>query len=176
MRLEPSEEFMYRRMDLKDYLLMMIPVIGLVSSVGFFFLASPSAQMMGIAAIAAGLTGIIICGTGLVWLKQRIMPLSGCFLEIRSDSFAAVQPYKDSQYESCRIYYKDVETLVKARAGKGFYIGILKEGESVIQGGQDNRKTMFISPFGYSREEMEKIYGVLKERVLQTAKVYEYAA
>ena len=44
----------------------------------------------------------------------------------------------------------------------------------MIQGSQKNRRTMFISPFGYSREEIEKIYEVLKERVLQTAAVYEY--
>ena len=45
----------------------------------------------------------------------------------------------------------------------------------MIQGSQGIRRTMFISPFGYSREEIEKIYEVLKERVLQTAAVYEYA-
>ena len=65
--------------------------------------------------------------------------------------------------------------MIKAKRGKGFYIRILEAGESVIQGSQEDRKTMFISPFGYSREEMEKIYEVLKGRVLQTAKVYEYA-
>ncbi|MBE7723985.1 MAG: hypothetical protein E7244_05930 [Enterocloster citroniae] len=178
MRLEPTEESMYRRMDLKDHLMILIPVMGLVVSLGFFFLASPSAQIMGLGAVIAGLAGLGTCGGGFVWLKKRIMPLSGCFLEIRTDSFAAVQPYKDSKYESCRIYYKEVEMLVKERAGKGFYIKIMQTGESVIQGSQENQenpRTIFVSPFGYSREEMEKVYEVLKERVLQTAKVYEYA-
>lgn len=175
MRLEPLEESMYRRMDLKDHLLTLIPVMGLVVSLGVFLLASPSACVMGIGAITAASIGLFICGGGCLWLKQRIMPLTGCFLEIRTDSFAAVQPYKDSRYESCRIYYKDVETLIKAKAGQGFYLKISDMGESVIQGDQENRRTMFISPFGYSGEGMEKIYEILKERVLQTAEVYEYA-
>ena len=64
--------------------------------------------------------------------------------------------------------------MVKTKNGAGFYIRILQSGESMIQGSQKNRRTMFISPFGYSREEIEKIYEVLKERVLQTAAVYEY--
>ena len=165
---------MYHRMDVKDRLLMLIPVMGLVVSLGIFLLTSPSAYGMGIGAITAGLAGMGACGGSFFWLKRRIMPLTGCFLEIRTDSFAAVQPYKDSRYESCRIYYKEVETLIKTKRGKGFYIRILEAGESVIQGSQEERKTMFISPFGYSREEMEMVYEVLKERVLQTAKVYEY--
>lgn len=174
MRLEPSEESMYRRMDLKDHFLILIPVMGLMASLGFFFMASPSKYLIGIVAIIAGAVGLGTSLGGYLWLKQRIMPLSGCFLEIRGDSFVTVQPYKDSQYESCRIYYKEVETLVKTKNGAGFYIRILQSGESMIQGSQKNRRTMFISPFGYSREEIEKIYEVLKERILQTAAVYEY--
>lgn len=166
---------MYRRMDLKDHFLTLIPVMGLLASLGFFFLGYPSAQTMGLGAVTVGVAGLGACGRGFIWLKQRIMPLTGCFLEIRTDSFAVVQPYKDSQYESCRIYYKEVETLVKGKAGKGLYIRILEKGESVIQGSQGNRRTMFVSQFGYTREEMEVIYEVLKKRVLQTAKVYEYS-
>lgn len=166
---------MYRRMDLKDRFMMLIPVMGLVASLGLFFLASPSAQAMGLGAVTAGVAGVCVCVGSFIWLKQRIMPLTGCFLEIRTDSFAAVQPYKDSRYESCRIYYKEVETLVKEKAGKGFYIRIMQTGESVIQGSQENRRTLFVSPFGYSREELEKVYEVLKERVSQTAEVYDYA-
>ncbi len=44
----------------------------------------------------------------------------------------------------------------------------------MIQGSQKTERTMHISPFGYSEEEIETIYEVLKERVLQTAAVYEY--
>lgn len=165
---------MYRRMDLKDHLMILIPAMGLVVSLGFFFLASPSTQIMGLGAVTAGLVGLGICGGGFVWLKRGIMPLTGCFLEIRTDNFAALQPYRDSQYESCRIYYKEVEMLVKEKAGKGFYIRIMQTGKSVIQGSREDRRTIFVSPFGYSREEMEKVYEVLKERVLQTAEVYEY--
>ena len=174
MRLEPSEKSMYRRMDLKDHLLKLILIMGLMASLGFFLLANPSSQVIGLGAIIAGLAGMVGCGGGFLWLKQRIMPLAGCFLEIRKDSFVAVQPYKDNQYESCRIYYKEIESLIKEKAGSGFYIRILQPGESVIKGSQEKRRAMHISPFGYSEEEIEKIYEVLKERVLQTAKIYEY--
>ena len=112
MRLEPSEEAMYRRMDLKDHLLIVILIMGFIASLSFFLLANPNSQ--------------------------------------------------------------EIELLIKDKAGSGFYIRILQPGESVIKGSQDKRRTMHISRFGYSEEEIETIYEVLKERVLQTATVYEY--
>ena len=103
MRLEPSEESMYRRMDLKDHFLILIPVMGLMASLGFFFMASPSKYLIGIVAIIAGAVGLGTSLGGYLWLKQRIMPLSGCFLEIRGDSFVTVQPYKASMSPAASI-------------------------------------------------------------------------
>ena len=98
-------------------------------------------------------------------MKQRIMPLTGCSLEIRGDSFVTVQPYKDNQYESCRIYYKEVETLVKTKNGVDLYqnFAVRREHDS---GEPENRGERCLSvrsdiPEGGDR----KIYEVLKERV-----------
>lgn len=175
MRLEPTEESMYRRMDLKDQMLMMIPVFGILASLGLFFLASPSMFVPGLVMLVAAISGM--CGSIGIYsrIKRRIMPLTGCFLEIQTTCFVAVQPYRDNRYESCRIYYNDVIELIRGAGNKGFYIRISERGESVIQDEVNHeRRVLFISPFGYSKDGVEEIYEVLKKRVPGTADIYEY--
>lgn len=174
MRLELTEESMYRRMDLKDYTLMMILLSGITASLGLILLSYQTMLVPGAAMLAASFIGICGCMRGYIWLKHKIMPVTGCFLEIQTACFVAVQPYWDSRYESCRIYYKDVEEVVRGAKNKGFYIRVSQTGESVIQGNQNvERKIMFISAFGYSKEGIEKIYEMLKARIPKTAGFYE---
>jgi len=59
MRLEPSEEAMYRRMDLKDHLLIVILIMGFIASLSFFLLANPNSQVIGLGAIISSLAGIL---------------------------------------------------------------------------------------------------------------------
>lgn len=175
MRLEPSEEFMYRRMDQKDQMRIMIPVFGIMFSLGFLLLSSPATVMTGVAVLIGSVIGIGGCIGLYVWLKRRIMPLVGCYLEIQTTCFVAVQPFLDSQYESCKIYYKDVEAVVKERKNKGFYLKIKESGESTIRGkGSDMRRILFISPFGYSKEGIGEMYEIFKKRVSEKTNIYEY--
>ena len=58
MRLEPSEEAMYRRMDLKDHLLIVILIMGFIASLSFFLLANPNSQVIGLGAIISSLAGM----------------------------------------------------------------------------------------------------------------------
>lgn len=174
MRLEPTEESMYRRMDLKDQMLMMIPVFGILASLGLFLLASPAMFVPGLVMLAAAISGM--CGSMGMYsrIKRRIMPLAGCFLEIQTNCFVAVQPYRDNRYESCRVYYHDVTELIRGAGNKGFYIRISEQGESVIQDEADHeRRVLFINPFGYSKDGVEEIYAVLKKRVPGTTDIYE---
>ena len=122
MRLEPSEESMYRRMGFKGSFSDTDSSYGAYGLPGLFFMASPSKYLIGIVAIIAGAVGLGTSLGGYLWLKQRIMPLSGCFFgKYEAIAFVTVQPYKDSQYESCRIYYKEVETLVKTKMERDLY-------------------------------------------------------
>lgn len=85
------------------------------------------------------------------------MPLVECFLELQSDCFVAVQPFRDGVYESCRIYFDEIENLIKGRKGKGFYIRISGEGRSVIRGNVWSR-VIYISSLGYSEDDIRVLY------------------
>ena len=177
MRLEPSEEPMYRRMDQKERALFMIPISGIGASAGLFLIAARFP-------VAAGASVIVGSVLGMVWsvmrykkLKRLIMPLKGCFLEIQTSCFVAVQPWKDGQYESCRVYFGEIEGLVKGAKTGGFYLRTLKQGQSTIQGGgKEPRSLFYVSPFGYRKEEIQALYQTIKERLQETAKVFEYEA
>ena len=48
-------------------------------------------------------------------------------------------------------------------------------GESEIRGSGENRRCLFyVSPFGYPEEKMQAVYQTIKERLPETAEIYEY--
>ena len=94
MRFEPSEEAMYRRMDQKERILYLIAACGLIGS--FVFLLGVINQNW---YVAGGAVCFAVCFIAvMVWryraLGQRIMPLTGCFLEVRQDCLLVRQPQR----------------------------------------------------------------------------------
>lgn len=175
MRLEPSAEFMYRRMDQKDRVQILIPVCGIFASLGFFVTAFPKLYLSGISMIIGFLAAMLLCLGLYRNLKRKIMPVSGCFLEIQSKCFVVAQPYLDNTYETCRVYYDEIENLVRMKNGNGFYLKVNGEGKSIIKGKQKGkRRTMLIRSSGYSKENMDAFYKTIAARLPDTARVYEY--
>ena len=162
MRLEPSEEFMYRRMDWKERLLLLFPLLGIGASVGLLLIAGGK-QVLGIGVTGGGLCLMIGVWIGYLELKKRIMPLNQCFLEIQSDCFVAVQPFRDGEYETCKIYFDEIESVIEGKRGKGFYIRISGDGKSVVQR-KERGRVMFVSSKGYEREKFGVIHEKIKER------------
>ena len=76
--------------------------------------------------------GIAAGALAVIWvvyreIQRRIMPLVNCFLEVQGDCFVAVQPFRDGEYESCRIYFEEIEGLIEGKRGKGFYVWVSGE-------------------------------------------------
>ncbi len=92
------------------------------------------------------------------------MPLVNCFLEVQSDCFVAVQPFRDGEYESCRIYFEEIEGLIEGKRGKGFYVRVSGEGRSVVQR-KERGRVMFVSSEGYEGERFEEIYERIRSKV-----------
>ena len=82
-----------------------------------------------------------------------------------------VQPFRDGVYESCRIYFDEIESLIEGRRGKGFYIRISGDGKSVVQR-KERGRVMFVSSDGYDRKKFGVIYEKIKEEM--SKKVREY--
>ena len=163
MRLEPSEEMMYRRMDWKERLLLLFPLLGILASVGLLLIGSGRWRIWGVVVV-----GIAAGAMAVLWvvyreIQRRIMPLVNCFLEVQGDCFVAVQPFRDGEYESCRIYFEEIEGLIEGKRGKGFYVRVSGEGRSVIRGNVWSR-VIYISSLGYSGEEIKSLYNKIGEK------------
>lgn len=175
MRVELAEEAMYRRMDQKDRMITFVPICGIIAFFGVFLMAAGYEMKVCVPVITAAILGAGGFGSCFWKQKRLIMPISRCFLEIEGSCFSFVQPFIDGKYESGRVYLGEVECLIQNKKADGFYLQIRTEGRSRIQGGTEEKRTvMYISSFGYSRENMAAIYERLKSQVIRTANVYEY--
>lgn len=157
---------MYRRMDWKERLLLLFPLLGILMSVGLLMAASGRWRVYGVIVV-----GLAVCAMIMVWvvyrgIQRRIMPIANCFLEIQRDCFVAVQPFRDGEYESCRIYFEEIEGVIEGKKGKGFYVRISGEGKSVVQR-KERGRVMFVSSEGYERKKFEIVYGRIRKNVSQ---------
>ena len=164
MRLEPSEEMMYRRMDWKERLLLLFPLLGILVSVGLLMIGAGHWRVYGMIVV-----GLAVCAMIMVWvvyrgIQRRIMPIANCFLEVQRDCFVAVQPFQDGEYESCRIYFEEIEGLIEGKRGKGFYVRISGEGRSVVQR-KERGRVMFVSSEGYDGERFKMMYEKIRKKL-----------
>lgn len=174
MRIELAEEAMYRRMDQKDRMILLIPICGMIAFLGLILIAAGYEIKVCLPVIGIAILGAGGCGICSQRLNRLIMPVSRCFLEIEGTCFSVVQP-SDGTYESGQIYLEEVECLIRDKKTNGFYLQLKPEGRSVIQSGSGKNQTCFyIRAFGYSQETMDEVYGRLKERLSGTARIYQY--
>lgn len=174
MRFEPSEEAMYRRMDQKERILYLIAACGLIGSLVFLLCVINQNWY-----VAGGAVCFAVCFIAvMVWryraLGQRIMPLTGCFLEVRQDCLLVRQPQWQERYETCQIFLSEIEQIVWSSRKDGFYVQFHDKGKSlVLLRGKQSGPIFHIRPFGYRKEEMESVYQAIKERLPASASVFE---
>ena len=173
MRLEPSEEMMYRRMDWKERLLLLFPLLRILASVGVLMIGSGRWRICGIVIVGMAAGAFVVVWVVYQGIQRQIMPIANCFLEVQRDCFVAVQPFRDGEYESCRIYFEEIEGLVEGKKGKGFYVRISEEGRSVVQRNERGR-VMFVSSEGYDEEKFGVMYGKIMGRVSDMIGVYKF--
>ena len=125
--------------------------------------------------IGLGTLGAVVFGV-LFWKwKRLIMPVSRCFLELEGTCFSIVQPLKNGTYESGRIYMEEVECLIQGKQSGDFYFQVRQGGRSKIKDSSGKECTVLhIRPFGYSREIIDELYERIKEKLIDTAEIYEY--
>lgn len=174
MRLEPSEEAMYQRMDRKDRILYLIPFSGSIGSVIFLLCRVNHMQNLSISFFAIVFVLILFLAVQYCKLNRQIMPLSDCFLEIQKECLFVRQPEQQDRYESCQIYFKEIESLIWNRGKDGFFIRFHENGKSQVFCNGKQMGTIFhVRIFGYGEEEMKSVYQMVKERLPVSAKVYE---
>ncbi len=171
MRLEPSEEMMYRRMDWKERLLLLFPLLGILASVGLLMIGSGRWRGYGVVVVGLAVGALMVIWVVYRGIQRRIMPIVNCFLEVQRDCFVAVQPFRDGEYESCRIYFEEIEGMIEGKKGKGFYVRISGEGRSVVQR-KERGRVIFVSSEGYDRGKFGVLYEKIEEKVSREIKEY----
>ena len=94
MRLEPSEEMMYRRMDWKERRLLLFPLLGILVSVGVLMIGAGRWRVYGVVVVGLAVGALMVVWVVYRGIQRRIMPLANCFLEVQRDCFVAVQPFQ----------------------------------------------------------------------------------
>lgn len=128
---------------------------------------------------AAGLAALFLTGATLMFIlyqreKRRIMPVNGCFLELRKQMAVFHQPGRNGAYESGQILYEEIERVVQDNRENGFFIKLQAGGNSMVQMGHGTGGVVFyVSGFGYAKEDMEQFYQAFKKKLPETVLVYE---
>ena len=169
MRLEPSEEMMYRRMDWKERLLLLFRLVGILTSVGLVRRGSGRGRGSGVGIVGLAAGAFVVVWVVYQGIQRQIMPIANCFLEVQRDCFVAVQPFRDGEYESCRIYFEEIEGLIEGK--KGFYVRISGEGRSVVQR-KERGRVMFVSSEGYDGKKFGVMCEKIKRRIQMEEKMY----
>ena len=61
-------------------------------------------------------------------ISRRIMESEYCYMELEPDSLAVCQPEKNGRYESCRIFYPEIDKIVEgSRRGIPEFYVVLRE-------------------------------------------------
>ena len=174
MRFEPSEEAMYRLMDRKDRVLFFISLFGMAGC-GIVLMSALGRNWQGsLAAMLLTVTVLAVLGIWYRSLYQRILPLSGCYLEIQGDYFAVCQPDRKKRYTTARLYFDEIVTLIRERNG-GFFICVKDQAEKsrAYCGKVLFTPWFLVEAFGYGKGEIEAVYQEIKKRISSQAEVYE---
>lgn len=170
MRLLAKDEDIYKLMDLRDGYLCCGGFCLIATAVSIHFLMQGLSWERVYFLTAFGLGGILLFF--LAWKNsRRIMEAECCYMELDGESLAVYQPEQNGQYESCRIFYDEVEKIVEG-SRKGipeFYVVIdpSEERESFIllDGEEQKRKIFCVHSLGYGNQEFKKFYRRLRWEV-----------
>lgn len=170
MRLLAKDEDIYKLMDLRDGYLCGGGFCLIATAVSIHFLMRGLSWERVYFLTAFGLGGILLFFHA--WKNsKRIMEAECCYMELDGESLAVYQPEQNGQYESCRIFYDEVEKIVEG-SRKGipeFYVVIdsSKERESFIllDDEEQKRKIFCVRSLGYGNQEFKKFYRRLRWEV-----------
>lgn len=181
MRLMATEDDVYRLMDLKDrYLLGSILGCALIGISVYLLAAGKWYWDIGYL-FAASCLGVI-CFIRKIWkIKRKIMGAGNCYLELEKDCLVVCQPEKNGHYESCRIFYEEIEKIVEgSRRGIPEFYVVIKAGEEeqqsfiLLDDEEEKRRIFCVRSLGYETQKFIQFYKQLlwevpgKVRILGT--------
>ena len=89
-------------------------------------------------------------------ISRRIMESEYCYMELEPDSLAVCQPEKNGRYESCRIFYPEIDKIVEgSRRGIPEFYVVLRETDQeresffLLDDEEQKRNIFCVRSFGF---------------------------
>ena len=105
-------------------------------------------------------------------ISRRIMESEYCYMELEPDSLAVCQPEKNGRYESCRIFYPEIDKIVEgSRRGIPEFYVVLRETDQeresffLLDDEEQKRNIFCVRSFGFDHEDFIHFYRKLRWNV-----------
>lgn len=170
MRLKAKEDYIYKLMDKRDLYLLGIGICGITIGISLYLLTS-HIRWDFLYLFAAFIFVMIFLIIQTVHINRRIMEAGQCYLQLADDCLITYQPEKNGHYESCRIYYCEMEKIVEgSRRGVPEFYVVIKNDEHrksfiLLDDEEEERLIFCVRSLGYGTEEFREFYKKLKWEV-----------
>lgn len=171
MRLMAKEEDIYKLMDVRErYLYGSGLCLAAAAVSGYLMMQQMYPLDCLYFAVAFGL-GSVLCLCRAWKTSRQVMEAGCCYLEIDGESLAVCQPEQNGRYESCRIFYKEMEKIVEGsrRGIPEFYIVASpdqnRESFILLDEEEQARQIFCVRSLGYKTEEFKSFYQRLRWEV-----------
>ncbi len=171
MRLMAKEEDIYKLMDVRDRYLYGAGLLLAAAAASGYLLIQQIFYWDCLYFTAVFGTGTIICLCQAWKTNRQVMEEGCCYLELDGESLAVCQPEQNGRYESCRIFYREMEKIVEGsrRGIPEFYVVAsgAKDRESFILLDEEEqaRQIFCVRSLGYGKEEFKDFYRRLRWEV-----------
>ena len=169
LRLQADEEDVYHLMDLRERYFVLIGAGSLIEGIAAYFLFFQIRCWDLIYLCAALFLGIFLLLRQSNKISKRIMEAEVCYMELDEFSLAVCQPEKNGKYESCRIFYDEMDKIVEGtrRGVPEFYIVIRKEGKEqksffLLDEEEQERDVFCVRSFGFDNQGFMEFYRKLR--------------
>ena len=128
LRLQATEDDEYHLMDLKEQYLIMTAICSVAEGISAYFFIYQKRYWDLVYLCTALALVIILLLRQAIKISRRIMEAENCYMALEEDSLAVCQPEKNGKYESCRIFYDEMDKIVEGtrRGVPEFYIVMKK--------------------------------------------------
>lgn len=172
MRLRATEDDVYRLMDLRERYDIAAVFLSATEGICLYLLfyqirCWDLAYLCGAVALT-----VILLLRQIIKLGRRIMEAENCYMELDGESMAVCQPEKNGHYESCRIFYDEIDKIVEgSRRGVPEFYVVLREMEGepesfiLLDEEEQKRRIFCVRSFGFDHRKFIEFYRQLRWNV-----------
>lgn len=169
MRLKATEDDVYRLMDRREQYYIAVALCSIAEGICAYLLIYQKrcwdlAYLCAVLAIA-----IVLFIRQILKSSKRIMEAESCYMELDAESLAVCQPEKNGHYESCRIFYDEIDKIVEGsrRGIPEFYVVLreIEEGQEsfiLLDEDEQQRRIFCVHSFGFDHKKFIEFYRRLR--------------